>query len=220
MPRPSDRNKRPSSRPRRFTADLTRRPLRLRLYPDSMLREICQPVRAFRRDVGGLVRDMLELMHRHAGIGLAAPQVGLLVQAIVADIGEEPVCVINPSLTPTGTIDRMTEGCLSLPGVFVEIEREIAVEVRGLDPAGSPVHFEAKGLMARVLQHEVDHLHGVLICDYAGEYEGGRTPLKGDSDEQTEHAPERREDRVRGQGGSGEEHVSRSPRPSDATARL
>lgn len=118
---------------------------------------------------------MLELMRAHHGIGLAAPQIGLLVRLIVADIGEGPVCLLNPLLTPAPPRDRMTEGCLSLPGVAVEVERARIVEVRGLDPPGSPVHFEARGLLARVLQHEVDHLDGVLIVDYPTGTAGGRS---------------------------------------------
>jgi len=220
MPRQTDRREPFASRPRAFSADLSRRPLQLRLYPDFVLREVCRPLHDMRRDVADLARDMLELMHQHAGIGLAAPQVGLLVQVIVADIGEDPVCLANPRLLPTGHTDRMTEGCLSLPEVYVEVEREAAVEVRGLDPTGRPVHFEVQGLMARVLQHEVDHLHGVLICDYAGGCEDAKPSSKGNADARAEHAAERREDRVRGQGGGGQEHVSGPPRPGDATTRL
>jgi peptide deformylase len=118
---------------------------------------------------------MLELMRAHHGIGLATPQIGLLVRLIVADIGDGPVCLVNPLLTPAPPRDRMTEGCLSLPGVVVEIERPQIVEVRGLDQSGAPVHFEARGLLARVLQHEVDHLEGVLIVDYPAATAGGRS---------------------------------------------
>jgi len=220
MPRGSERSHSPSSDPGRFAADLSQRPLRLRLYPDSVLRAMCEPMRAVDRKVADLARDMLELMHRYEGIGLAAPQVGLLVQVIVADIGEGPVCVVDPTLTPTGRTDRMTEGCLSLPGVYVEVEREIAVEVRGLAPTGAPVHFEASGLMARVLQHEVDHLHGVLISDYVGAQQSHGTPTKGTFHGQAESVPERREDRVRRQGRSGQEHLPGPAGPGDATARL
>jgi len=125
--------------------------------------------------VEALARDMLALMHAHQGIGLAAPQVGQSVRLIVADIGEGPVCLVNPSLTPAPPRDRMTEGCLSLPGVLVEIERAQIVEVCGFDQSGSPVHFEARGLLARALQHEVDHLNGVLIIDYPAAPAGGRS---------------------------------------------
>ncbi len=158
-----------SRRHRPFTSDLNRRPLRLRLYPDQVLRQIAMPVKRIDRRTERLARDMLELMHRHQGIGLAAPQVGLLIQLIVADVGQGPICVVNPQLAPSDPDrDRMSEGCLSLPDVFVEIERQRRVEIRGRSPDGSPLHFDAEGLMARVIQHEADHLRGVLICDYAG----------------------------------------------------
>jgi peptide deformylase len=120
------------------------------------------------RHVSDLARDMVDLMHRHEGIGLAAPQVGLLVRLIVADIGEGLLGIVNPQVMPvTDVKDSMNEGCLSLPDVSVEIDRKQAVEVRGMDPTGGPLHFEARGLLARVIQHEVDHLEGILICDYA-----------------------------------------------------
>jgi peptide deformylase len=127
------------------------------------------------RRVEALARDMLGLMHAHHGIGLASSQVGLLVRLIVADIGEGPVCLVNPSLTPAPMRDRRMEGCLSLPGVVAEIKRAQIVEVRGFDQSGSPVHFEAQGLLARVLQHEVDLLEGILIVDYPTAITGVRS---------------------------------------------
>jgi len=151
-----------------MSSDIADRPLRLRLYPDAVLREIAQPVRHVDGQVADLAHDMLGLMHQHEGIGLAAPQVGLLVRLIVADIGEGPLAIVNPHITPVADMaDRMSEGCLSLPEVSVEIDRTQAIEVRGQDPTGTLLHFEAGGLLARVIQHEVDHLQGVLICDYA-----------------------------------------------------
>jgi peptide deformylase len=147
----------------------------LRLFPDPVLREIARPLERRGRAVEALACDMLELMRAHHGIGLAAPQVGLPVRLIVADIGEGPVCLVNPSLTPAPMRDRRMEGCLSLPGVHREVERAYVVEARGLDLRGSPVHFEAQGLLARVLQHEVDHLEGILIVDYPTAITGVRS---------------------------------------------
>jgi peptide deformylase len=109
---------------------------------------------------------MLELMRASRGIGLAAPQVGLSVRLFVADIGDGPVCVVNPTIAPVASRDRMAEGCLSLPDVTVEVERASAIEVHGFDAAGKALHFAARGLLARVLQHELDHLDGILIIDY------------------------------------------------------
>jgi peptide deformylase len=148
--------------------DIPRRPLRLRLYPDAILREVASPVSRFDRRVTDLAAEMVELMLRHEGIGLAAPQVGVLQRLFVADVGNGPVCVVNPQLQLTADEgDEMTEGCLSLPNTRVAIDRSQKIEVRGYEPTGKPLCMTAEGLLARVIQHEVDHLNGVLICDYA-----------------------------------------------------
>lgn len=147
--------------------DIRQRPLRLRLYPDEALRGVARHVDACDHHVDALAGDMLELMQRHRGIGLAAPQVGLRLRLIVADIGEGPLAVVNPFVVPVGLdTDVMAEGCLSLPGVELGIRRVLSIELHGADPSGKPLHLELKGLMARVVQHEVDHLDGILICDY------------------------------------------------------
>ena len=119
---------------------------------------------------GNIVQDffdaMLRFMREHHGIGLAAPQVGVLQRVVVADTGQGPVCLANPEILDQVGSDTMVEGCLSLPGIAVEVERNTQMELRGQDHRGKKVEFEATGLLARVLQHEVDHLDGVLICDY------------------------------------------------------
>jgi peptide deformylase len=147
--------------------NLTARPLVLRLFPDAVLRKTARPLGCSNAQVEVLARDMLALMQARRGIGLAAPQIGLPVRLIVADIGDGPVCLVDPALAPAGPDEAMEEGCLSLPGIAVEVKRAAAVEARGLDPAGRPLHFKAQGLLARVLQHEVDHLDGILIIDRA-----------------------------------------------------
>jgi peptide deformylase len=147
--------------------DLTLRPLALRLYPDNALRTLARPLDQFGAPAEALALDMLALMRRHRGIGLAAPQIGMAVRLIVVDLGEGPVCLANPEVAPLAAREIAAEGCLSLPGVCVDVARARAVEVRGVDPTGQPRHFEACGLLARVLQHEVDHLDGILILDRA-----------------------------------------------------
>jgi peptide deformylase len=150
-----------------LTNDIRQHPLRLRLYPDKALRGVARHVEACDHHVDVLAGDMLELMQRHKGIGLAAPQVGLRLRLIVADIGEGPLAVVNPIVVPVGLdSDVMAEGCLSLPGVELDIQRLLRIELHGAEPSGKAVHIELKGLMARVVQHEVDHLDGILICDY------------------------------------------------------
>lgn len=147
--------------------DIRQRPLRLRLYPDEALRGMAKQIDECDHHVDALAGDMLELMHRHKGIGLAAPQVGLRLRVIVADIGEGPLAVVNPFVVPVDLdSDVMAEGCLSLPGVQLDLRRLSRIELHGADPSGISLHVELKGLMARVVQHEVDHLDGILICDY------------------------------------------------------
>lgn len=147
--------------------DIRQRPLRLRLYPDESLRGVARHVDECDHYVDALAGDMIELMRQHKGIGLAAPQVGVGLRLIVADIGEGPLAVVNPFVVPVDVdSDVMAEGCLSLPGVQLDLRRLSRIELRGTDPSGKPLHMALKGLMARVVQHEVDHLDGILICDY------------------------------------------------------
>ena len=153
---------------RRAFDALAHRPLRLRLYPDAVLREVAVPIDWFDQRLSELAGDMYQLMRRHRGIGLAAPQVGLDVRLFVADVGDGPFCVVNPRLVLlSDQCDNMVEGCLSLPDVQVDIRRRQRIEVIGRDTDGRLVHMEGTGLKARVIQHEVDHLDGLLICDYA-----------------------------------------------------
>jgi len=136
---------------------------------NPVLRKKAQPVKVVDSLVGQLMEDMLETMRANNGIGLAAPQVGISKRIIVADIGEEdgPVKMINPRIVEReGTIVAL-EGCLSIPNVYGDVERSEKVVVKGLDEKGRPVTFEAEGLMARVFQHEIDHLDGRLFTDFA-----------------------------------------------------
>jgi peptide deformylase len=165
------------------TPDLAHRPLQLRLFPDPVLRMLAQPLDRFGTAVEALARDMLALMRLRQGIGLAAPQIGLAVRLIVADVGKGTVCLVNPKLAPLAAPEVAAEGCLSLPGVSLEIERAAAVEVRGFDPSGQRRHFTARGLLARVLQHEVDHLDGILIIDRGRAVPNNQPPKVGQADE-------------------------------------
>ena len=105
-------------------------------------------------------------MREHEGVGLAANQVGRLKRILVAALEEEEFVLVNPVIEEgAGTIVKELEGCLSIPGIQVEVERPTAVTVSGQDASGSPLKIEASGLLARILQHEIDHLDGVLILD-------------------------------------------------------
>jgi len=105
-------------------------------------------------------------MRHFTGIGLAAPQIGIAKSLIVADIGEGIVRLANPVILRTKGSDKMQEGCLSIPGVGVVIDRPDEIIVSGLNEKGKLIELEAHGLLARVLQHEIDHLKGKLIIDY------------------------------------------------------
>ncbi|MBW2037849.1 MAG: peptide deformylase [Deltaproteobacteria bacterium] len=156
----------PSKKQYGWLKELEHRPLNLRIYPDPVLRQASRSVDIFNPVLEDFIADMLAVMRAHKGIGLAAPQVGILLRIIAADIGQGPVCVVNPRITHGVGNDVMAEGCLSVPGVQVNVRRDTKVEVRGKDARGKEAHLEAEGLLARVLQHEIDHLKGVLICDY------------------------------------------------------
>ena len=141
------------------------RPLSLRLHPDPILRDICHPVEQFDSWLADVLDEMLTLMQVHDGIGLAGPQVGITQRLFVAGIQGHSVCLVNPVITTRSGLDRMTEGCLSLPGIHVDVQRDWRIEVQGHDAQGRKQSHRVDGLWARVMQHEIDHLNGVLIYD-------------------------------------------------------
>jgi peptide deformylase len=140
----------------------------IRQYPDPVLRLEAQEVQEFDGDLTQLVERMMRLMRDARGVGLAANQVGVLrrVFVIQADEEEAPRALVNPVVAERSEeSDVDDEGCLSLQGVAVPVERAVRVRVEGRDPDGNPVSLELEGLPARVAQHELDHLDGVLILD-------------------------------------------------------
>ena len=140
--------------------------LTVRLYGDPVLRQVATPVREITAEIKRIIADMTETMWHQVGIGLAAPQVGLPHRILVMDDGSGGAqALINPVIeSRSGTI-REEEGCLSLPGVFGVVERTKTITVRAMDADGKPVSLEATGLKARIVQHELDHLDGVLFID-------------------------------------------------------
>lgn len=139
---------------------------RLREYPDPILRRTALPVAKVRSSVGALLRRMARIMYDREGIGLAAPQIGVLQRLIIADIGEGFLSLINPEILDRRGEASLLEGCLSLPNVGVNVTRNESIVVRGIDAAEREITRDLSGLMARVIQHEIDHLNGVLIIDY------------------------------------------------------
>jgi len=133
------------------------------------LREACHPVDRFDNWLSDVLEEMLGLMRLHQGIGLAAPQVGLAKRLFVAEIHGHSLGLVNPVITARSGSDLRDEGCLSLPGVYVDVQRSWQIEVEGFDARGRKRSYRVEGLWARVAQHEIDHLDGVLICDRAHE---------------------------------------------------
>ncbi|HUU82023.1 MAG TPA: peptide deformylase [Phycisphaerae bacterium] len=137
-------------------------------YPDPVLRKTCRPVERFDENLARLVQRMFELMRAGKGIGLAAPQVGVTLRLLICNPTGEPaddmVC-INPELTNLIGSEEREEGCLSLPNVSVPMRRAVQARIRAYDVTGKPYERDGTDLLARVWQHENDHLDGRMIID-------------------------------------------------------
>ena len=142
--------------------------LTIRTLGDPILRSKSPPVTMFDEDLAQLAADMHETMRAAPGVGLAASQVGRLLRMFVYDSGDEGESgsLVNPEITwfSTETVEA-EEGCLSLPGTYYPVTRAVAVRVRAQDVTGAPVEKEAEGFLARIFQHEIDHLDGILFID-------------------------------------------------------
>ncbi|MEW6185038.1 MAG: peptide deformylase [Thermodesulfobacteriota bacterium] len=144
--------------------------LEIRKYPDPVLQKKASSVEAVDPTLQKLIEDMTETMYNAPGIGLAATQVGELKRLIVFDLnpreeGRNPSALINPEIIEGEGEQTIEEGCLSVPEYYSEVKRKAKVTVRGLDAQGSPTQLCAEGILATVLQHEIDHLDGVLFID-------------------------------------------------------
>jgi peptide deformylase len=140
--------------------------LDIHVLGSPILRQETQPVAAVTDEHRRLVDDMLETMYAAKGIGLAAPQVGRLERIAVLDVDESPTAIINPQIVLREGTVKGEEGCLSIPEVYGDVERAARVVVRALDREGRDFEIEGTELLARCLQHEIDHLHGKLFLDY------------------------------------------------------
>lgn len=137
---------------------------------DKLLRKICKPVPEITPNVKKLLDNMLETMYNSNGVGLAAPQVGILKRLVVVDIGEEgpgPLKLINPEILERSGVQDGPEGCLSCPGMWGDVKRSQYVKVKALNPEGEEIIIEGEDFLARALQHEIDHLDGILFIDTA-----------------------------------------------------
>ncbi len=140
----------------------------IRLFGDPILRTRCAPVETVDEEVRALIDDLVETMYEADGIGLAAPQVGVPLRVFVYDVREPdaaPGVLVNPEILEREGATREEEGCLSLPGLTELVDRDERIVVRGLDRDGRSVEFEARGILSRCIQHENDHLDGVLFLD-------------------------------------------------------
>ena len=142
----------------------------VRMYGDPVLRQKARDVAEVDETVRELIADMRETMHAYNGVGLAANQIGVLQRVLVVDVPvgderRERHALVNPVLDQRSGAENEEEGCLSIPGVYEDVKRAQTVRVRALDEHGKPVEIVADGYFARALQHEVDHLDGVLFVD-------------------------------------------------------
>jgi peptide deformylase len=150
-------------------------------YPDPRLRTIAQPVETVDDELRTLVDDMLETMYASKGIGLAATQVNVHRRLLVADVSEEqdqPLVFVNPEVVSREEVEVHQEGCLSVPGIYEEIQRAQRIRVKALGRDGQPFEMDVEGLLAICIQHEIDHLDGKLFVDYLSELKRQRIRKK------------------------------------------
>jgi peptide deformylase len=141
--------------------------LDIRVLGDPVLRQSTVPVKEITEDIRTLIDDMFDTMYHARGIGLAAPQVGRTERIAVIDVGDDPFVIINPEVVDTSSgRAKGEEGCLSIPDIYADVERPKTVTVRALDREGKEFERDAADLLARCLQHEIDHLDGKLFLDY------------------------------------------------------
>lgn len=138
----------------------------IRTFGDPVLKSRATPVKDFDESLERLAEDMMRIMRENEGAGLAANQIGRLKRIFVAAYEDEEFAIVNPVIEERSeALERDVEGCLSIPEIRVEVERPRAVTVSGKDPSGAPVRVRAEGRLARIFQHEIDHLDGVLMLD-------------------------------------------------------
>jgi peptide deformylase len=147
--------------------------LEIRKYPKKVLKEKTLPVKEFNSELQKLIDDMIETMYAAPGVGLAANQVGVSKQVVVIDVSSREenvplIVLVNPKIVYTEGETAFEEGCLSVPGYTTVIKRAEKVRVEGFDRYGKPLEIEGAGLLSRAIQHEVDHINGILLIDRIG----------------------------------------------------
>lgn len=137
----------------------------IRTAGDPVLRQVAKPVEKFEGYLHTLLDDMIETMYEADGVGLAAPQIGISKRIVVIDVGDGPIELINPRIISAEGEELDVEGCLSVPSVRGEVKRAAKVTAEGFNRRGEKVEITGEGLLARALQHELDHLDGILFID-------------------------------------------------------
>jgi peptide deformylase len=137
----------------------------IRKVDDEILRKKCKKIDKIDKRISVLLDDMAETMYKADGVGIAAPQVGVLRRAVVIDVGDGLIKLVNPEIISQSGEAVDVEGCLSIPNVHGEVKRPEKVTVRALNEKGEPVSIDGTGLLARALCHEIDHLDGILFID-------------------------------------------------------
>ena len=158
----------------------------IRIFPDPILRRKCRPIRRIDDDVRKLASDMVETLIEAEGVGLAANQVGVLKRVIALHLPEEnPYWLVNPEIIRSEGTREVDEGCLSLPGYTGLVSRSVSVTARALDQNGSKWRISADELLAQALEHEIDHLNGIMFMDHLLEHEQlrevGEEPAEGET---------------------------------------
>ena len=139
--------------------------LPIKKFGDPVLRDRARPVEVFDDDLRQLADDMLETMYDAPGVGLAGPQVGVSLRIIVFDDGTGPRQLTNPELHDMQGEQEVEEGCLSIPGLYFPVKRAMSLQVTAVELDGTPTVFQATEFLARILQHETDHVNGILFID-------------------------------------------------------
>ncbi|MBR0365257.1 MAG: peptide deformylase [Clostridia bacterium] len=142
----------------------------LRLREDEILRKRCKEVKKFDEKLGILLDDMYDTMTKAEGVGLAAPQVGIIKRAVIIDVGEGRIELINPEILESSGSQNGSEGCLSFPGLFGEVERPSYVKVKAQNRNGEEFVLEGRDLLARAICHECDHLEGHVFTEKVTKY--------------------------------------------------
>ena len=141
--------------------------LKLRKYGDPILRKKAKRVKKISYEERDLLSYMVKIMSENEGVGLAAPQIGMDKRIIIADMGKKLLKIINPQILEEEGENSLSEGCLSLPEIFIPVNRANKIKIEGLNEDKKLLRLTIAGFLARIIQHEIDHLNGVLIIDYA-----------------------------------------------------